>query len=195
MAIAYYDDAFTEKLRSWTKSAQIQITSPDETRRIFEIIADKSDDEPIKLPLICLRRTASYEILNINKKPMTFDGIMLDSTIEKSISLNAIPVSIPYQIDVYTRYFREADEIARNLIFNIINYPKLTITIPYESINYEHDSNIRINPEITDNSDIPERLIPGQFTRITLNINIDDAYLFDARVRNNWSIETNFEID
>lgn len=32
--------------------------------------------------------------------------------------------------------------------------------------------------QITDNSDIAERLIPGQFTRMTLRIQLNDAYLF-----------------
>ena len=28
-------------------------------------------------------------------------------------------------------------------------------------------------------------MIPGQFTRLTLSLNIDDAYLWDVRSRNN----------
>ncbi|MBO5711334.1 MAG: hypothetical protein J6R47_00710, partial [Acholeplasmatales bacterium] len=102
---------------------------------------------------------------------------------------NAIPIGIAYQLDIYTRYLEEADEYARNFIFNIINYPKLTIELPYESQGIKHDANIRITSDIDDNSDIPERLIPGQFTRLTLGINIDDAYLFDVRVKDNLSIK------
>ena len=39
-----------------------------------------------------------------------------------------------------------------------------------------------------DNSEIPERLVQGQFTRLTLNLSIDDAYLWDFRVRDNYII-------
>ena len=43
--------------------------------------------------------------------------------------------------------------------------------------------------DIEDNSNIPERLINGQFTRLTFNINIDDAYLWNIKVKDNLSIE------
>ena len=49
-------------------------------------------------------------------------------------------------------------------------------------------ANIRLTTEVRDNSAVPERLIPGQFTRYTIGINIDDAYLFDVRTRDNYSI-------
>jgi len=42
--------------------------------------------------------------------------------------------------------------------------------------------------DVEDNSDIAERLISGQFSRLTLQINIDDAYLFDVKVRDNYLI-------
>jgi len=42
---------------------------------------------------------------------------------------------------------------------------------------------------VSDNSDIPERLIKDQFTRMSLKINIDDAYLFSVPFMNNWNIE------
>ena len=56
-----------------------------------------------------------------------------------------------------------------------------------------HDSNIRLSENIDDNSGIPERLIEGQFTRLTLSINIDDAYLFDYRIKDNWKVESELQ--
>ena len=44
------------------------------------------------------------------------------------------------------------------------------------------------------NSDIPERLVSGQFTRMTMRIDIDDAYLFDVRYRDVYSIEVSSEL-
>ena len=109
--------------------------------------------------------------------------------------MNAIPVSIQYQLDVYTRYFEEADEYMRNIVFNIINFPKLTIRIPYQDEQREHDANVRLLSEVEDNSDIPERLIPGQFTRLSLSLYIDDAYLWDVRTRNNLAIDFQLDVD
>ena len=105
--------------------------------------------------------------------------LYLFSNNETTKNLKAIPISIPYQIDIYTRYQDEADEYARNIVYNIINYPKLDIIIPYYDENYTHHSNIRMQSDIEDTSDVPERLVPGQFTRMTIHIYIDDAYLFD----------------
>jgi len=171
MATSYYDDALIKKIKAWTEKTEITITSPDETKRLFESISDMNNDKPLKLPLICIRRKGGYNIINTSKQPLTFDGLRIDANINRSIQLNAVPIEIQYQIDVYTRYYKEADEYIRNFVFNIINFPKLTITIPYQSINLEHDSNIRLSSEVEDNSDIPERLIAGQFTRLSLNIN------------------------
>ena len=97
------------------------------------------------------------------------------------MSLNFIPIKLDYQLDIYTRYQKEADEYVRNFIFNIINYNKIIIDVPYYDEYFEHTSTIRVGNDVHDNSNIPERLIPGQFTRYTLDINIDDAYLWDIR--------------
>ena len=74
---------------------------------------------------------------------------------------------------------------ARELIFNFINFPAVPIIVPYNNQNIVHTSTVRVSGNVADNSDIPERMIPGQFTRLTLSLNIDDAYLWDVRSRNN----------
>ena len=189
MSVYLYDEAFVEKLRNWTKSTNVKVYSPDDTRRLFEVIADSSNDAPIQLPILCLRRKSGVKVTKPRKRPMTFDGMMLESNSQKSVQLDAIPLDISYQLDIYTRYFKEADEFLRNLTFNIINYPKLTINIPYNDFNVEHNAFILMSEDIEDNSNVPERLIGGQFTRFTFNITIDDAYLWNVRVRDNLQIE------
>lgn len=194
MSVKFYDDAFVEKLNKWTNNTSITILGPEDSKRLFEIIADTSNDDTIKLPIISLKRKSGYEILNPLKKVMTFNGATIDAGKINKQQLNAIPISINYQIDIYTRYFNEADEYIRNLIFNIINYPKLSIMIPYLKRYYVHDSNIRLTPNVDDNSDIPERLISGQFTRMSLNVYIDDAYLWDIKLRPYYAI-TDIQVD
>lgn len=80
----------------------------------------------------------------------------------------------------------------RNLVFNIINFPMLEVIIPYNDRSIHHKSAIRIITDVTDNSD-DNRLSIGQFTRFSIGISIDDAYLWDTRIRDNISI--GFEID
>lgn len=193
MATYLYDESLIRKIKSWTSKTNLHIYGPDDTRTLFETIAGENKDKPIELPLICLRRRGGYTLNVPQKKPLTYDGLTLDATCEKSIQLNAIPITIPYQLDVYTRYYKEADEYMRNIVFNLINYPTLTVNIPYNDIDIQHAGNIKLSSEIIDNSDISERLIVGQFTRLTVEFDIDDAYLFDAKVRDNYSIECDIE--
>lgn len=197
MSINLYDEALVKKLQSWTKDTAINILRPDETSRLFEIVADHNNDNPIKLPLIAITRDGGYTVTNIGKRPLSYRGIKTSGTPGaegSAVLLNAIPISISYRLDVYTRYLREADDLTRNLIFNFINYPNITVELPYNDEKIEHDSTIHITEEIQDNSDIPERLIPGQFTRMTIGLTISDAYIWDVRVKNNLSIDPNITI-
>lgn len=196
MSIALYDKALLDKISTWTKDTNVHVYSVDQTARLFEMELDEKNDKPIQFPLIGISRNGGYRVTVRGKRPMSFDGFTLDASIKKSVQLNCIPISISYQLDVYTRYLEEADEITRNLVFNIINYPKLTVQIPYNSQNCQiilHDSNIRMEEEVSDNSGIPERLSLGQFTRLSIPLTIDDAYLWDTRVRNNLMLEWRLE--
>lgn len=185
MSVKLYDDALLAKFKKWVANTPTILTGIDETKRLFETVIDNNNDKPIQLPLIALSRPGGYSILNRNKRPLTHMGVTTVLNEQRGAKLNVVPISISYQIDIYCRYLQEADEYARNLVFNIINYPKLEINIPYENQGLSHISNIRLNSDVEDNSDIPERLIPGQFTRLTMTIEIDDAYLFDLRIKDN----------
>ena len=195
MSVYLYDEALVQKLKGWTENTQVNVYSPDDTRRLFEVIADNTNDKPIQLPIICLRRKPGINVLHTGKKPLSFDGMRLDATTERALKLNAIPIKVEYQLDIYARYFKEADEFLRNITFNIINYPKLEVVIPYNGFDIKHSGFIHMSENIEDNSNIPERLISGQFTRFTFNISIDDAYLWDARVRNNYRITDAIVVD
>ena len=192
MSVSLYDNALFKKFSKWTAGTPPMLTGVNETTRLFEVLSDKSNDRPIELPLIALSRPGGYTISNKSKRPLTFNGNTFQANELRGAKVNVVPIEISYQIDVYARYMEEADEYARNLVFNIINYPKLTIELPYESLGIKHDANIRLISEIDDNSDIPQRIIPGQFTRFTLGINIDDAYLFDVRIQDNISISDTY---
>ena len=192
MSVKLYDDALIAKIRNWTQNTDITVLGPDETRQLFQIIADKTNDNPIHLPLIAITRNRGYEIVDfgIGKQPMSVDGLTLNANYNQASQLNSIPIQLTYQLDVYTRYYEEADEYVRNLVFNFINFPKLVINIPYNNENYKHNANISLGTEIEDNSDIPERLAIGQFTRMTMNFTIDDARLWDVRYRDVYQLKT-----
>ena len=188
MSIKLYDDALLNKLRNWTLDTQVVVTGVNESPRLFSVVAAQTNDKSIQLPLIALSRPGGFVIEEKYKQPKSYNCAKVSYNEERSAKLNAIKISIPYQIDVYARFIEEADEYIRNIVFNIINYPVVRIEIPYHDLGIHHDSNIRIASDVEDNSDVPERLIADQFKRYTIGIIIDDAYLFDVKVKDNLRI-------
>ena len=120
---------------------------------------------------------------------MTYGGFRRDIDKYGATYVNAIPVTLNYQVDVYTRYYEEAEDYMRNLIFNIVNYPRFEVEVPYKNIDFQHTVNIIPSQEVIDNSNISERLITGQFTRLSYRFDIDEAYLWDVRDRHNLSLD------
>ena len=193
MGAFLYDEALTAKIKRWSDRTELSIVSPDETEHLFEMIADKNNDKPIALPLISIVRPNGYSVNQTGKRWDTYNGLNIQSTHDKSYVLNKIPITIEYRIDIYTRYQREADVYARNLVFNIINFPKLTVEVPYEGTHFRHDSNIRLTGGVENTSGLSQRIVAGQFTRYSIGIDIDDAFLWDIRAKDNLYIVSEVE--
>lgn len=199
MAIQYYDKAVADKLQNWINDPNLHIYRPEDMSWMLQQKSDEARDWPIKLPFIALSRQTEINIGNTNRRPLSYSGLTLrlydDKTNEEvqlksAYKLNAIPMSLNYQLDIYTKGMEEACEYVRNFIFNLVNFPKVAITIPYNGIDLKHNSTIQVNPQVEDNSDIPMRLFPGQFTRFTIRFTLDDAYMFSVVNRENVSIES-----
>lgn len=188
MAIRFYDEAIANKIQKWIKDPNLRILKPDETNRLFKLRASQTDDKPITLPLIALSRDTSFEILNTNKNPMSFNGNYLDRQSDRTAQLNAIPIELNYQLDIYTKEYEVGDEYLRDFIFHFINNGAIKIIIPYNGVNEEHIAYLKINSTVTDNSDIPEKLFPDQFTRWTIQFTLKDAYLWSVPINKNWKI-------
>lgn len=200
MATFLYDEGLVNKFKSWVKNTEVQIYGPNETSRMFEVMADKSDDEPIKLPIIQIERDRGFEIINdgTTKRPLSYDGKTINIDSRYGDTLNAIPISIAYQINVYTRYAKEADILVRNLIFNVINYPAFDIVVPKVVIHNSdgttsdmiHTARMQFaSNTIQDNSNERERFIEGNYTKLSFLIQINDAYLWDLREHRTAEIE------
>lgn len=178
MSVTLYDKAVQQKISSWILDKDLMVLGPDEVHRLFQVRADKSSDKPLALPLIAIGRARDIDLTLTAKRPMSHMGKVFKATSTEADHLNAVPMTLQYQIDIYTRYQEEADEYVRNFVFQIINRPKLELQIPYNGSDLKYISYMSLMNQISDNSDIAERLIPGQFTRMTLRIQLNDAYLF-----------------
>ena len=201
MGVRFYDEAITAKISNWVKDPHMRILKPDESTRLFELQAHEKSDKPLTLPLIAISRDKTIEIIETAKQTKTYDGYgkalnaalketSLDNNLKPStFKLNAIPIRIGYQIDIYTKGMEEADEYLRNFIFNFINYPKLVITLPYNGLNLPQESNITLDSAVNDNSDIKEHLFADEFVRFTIKLSIEDAYLFSIPSKEPYRIE------
>lgn len=202
MSIGLYDEALYNKINKWVKGPNMRILKTDETTRLFQMIADQNNDKPIKLPVIAISRDKSIRILEPHKQVKSFDGYHLieseyvtDSDGRRykkeqpcQVPVNVLPIEIKYQLDIYTRGRDEGDEYVRNFVFNFINSPKLVVDVPYNDLGFKHISNLYLDENIQDNSDINEHLFSDQFVRYTLTIYVDDAYLFSLPVKDTVSI-------
>jgi len=197
MAIQYYDKALTEKIQDWINDPKIHVYRPEEVSWMLQQKSDENNDKPIALPFLALSRETEINIENPNKNPLSYDGLAIrlyddkgkEVHLKSAFKLNAIPIRLSYQLDIYTKGLEEACEYVRELVFRLINNPKIQITIPYNGVNLQHKSSIQVYSQIEDNSDIPQRLYPGQFTRFTIKMTIDDAYLFSVVDRQNILID------
>ena len=135
----------------------------------------------------CKVQSVDYEDTNYEEE---LKKCIVSHNEEKKTSriLNAIPISLVYQIDVYARLAIEADILMRNLVFNIINYPAFEVDIP--DAGFCHTARIEFaSNTIDDNSNEPERFIEGNFTKLSAKISIEDAYLWDVRQHRDAEIE------
>jgi hypothetical protein len=116
------------------------------------------------------------------------DGILIgkDTTNNTTIHLNVIPVKTTYQLDIYTKKRIEADEYVRQYLFKLINNPQIIIEIPYNNYLVHHTANLRVLDTVSDTSDIPTHVFPGQFYKWTIQLELQDGFLFSIPTKRNW---------
>ena len=189
MAISYYDDAVTAKIKGWlADNSTLRVLNPDETNRVIELQAEDSGDKPLQLPLLTISRSKELEIANAIKQSKSFDGLVIqkDTTDAATVHMNVIPVKTLYQLDIYTKRQLEADEYVRQFLFKLINNPQIIVEIPYNNYIVKHTANLRVLNSVSDTSDIPSHIFPGQFYRWTIQLELQDGFLFSIPYKKNW---------
>lgn len=196
MAISYYDDAILVKLKKWIPDTnKMRVLGPDDTKRLFELKADDSNDSPVQFPFITLTRNRDLEILSTIKQLKSFNGRQLLNTesnkygiADKTALLNAIPIKTTYQLNIYTKFKYEAEEYVRNFLFKLINNPQIVVDLPYNNMDIKHTANLRVLETVSDTSEISQRLFPGQFYRWTIQLELQDGFLFNIPYKTNYII-------
>jgi hypothetical protein len=91
-------------------------------------------------------------------------------------------------LTIYTKTEEEVDEYVRSFLFKLINNPVIKVRLPYNEAELEHIANIRVLSNVSDTSDISERIFVGQFHCWTIQLEIQDAFLFSLPYRRNWRL-------
>lgn len=193
MAISYYDEAVTQKIKNWlADTTNLRVLSPDESNRLIQLAADDSNDKPLTLPLIALSRNKDIELESAIKQNKSFDGLIISENAEKAttVHLNVIPIKTTYQLDIYTKRRIEADEYVRQYLFKLINNPQIIIEIPYNNYIVRHTANLRVLGTISDTSDISTHIFPGQFYKWTIQMELQDGFLFSIPQKRSWRLLT-----
>ena len=99
-----------------------------------------------------------------------------------------MPIRVEYQLDIYTKKAIDGEEYMRSFLFKLINNPAIKIEIPYNDLHIEHIANLRVQSSVSDTSDISEHLFAGQFTRWTIQLELQDAFLFNIPYKDTWRI-------
>lgn len=189
MSVYAYDEAVVQDLRRIFSDGRIHIIPPEDA---FDLIGTLQKDN-IRFPLITLARPGW--LLSDNKpQHMIFEGLpdkITDSKIEvpehrtdgfdssfKVIRLQAIPIRINYQVDIWTESRLENDNIMRELIWYYTLHPTLKVKIVYDDIERLHNFNLFFDADVEDNSDIVSHKEKGRFFRQTISMYTDDAYLW-----------------
>ena len=194
MAINYYDEAITQKIKNWlADSSKLRVLSPDESSRLIQLAADDSEDKPLKLPVIAISRNKDIELESAIKQNKSFDGFILhkDETTSTTVHMNVIPIKTTYQLDIYTKKRIEADEYVRQYLFKLINNPQIIVEIPYpheDNCVLRHTANLRVLNTISDTSDIPTHIFAGQFYKWTIQLELQDGFLFSIPQKQGWKL-------
>ncbi len=191
MAISYYDEAVTQKIKGWlADNSKLRVLAPDETTRLIQVVAEDSKDKPLTLPLIAISRNKDIEIESAIKQNKSFDGLVIaqDKVTAETVHLNVIPVKTTYQLDIYTKKRIEADEYVRQYLFKLINNPQIIIDIPYSGYLVRHTANLRVLNTVSDTSDIPNHVFPGQFYKWTIQLELQDGFLFSIPQKAGWRL-------
>jgi hypothetical protein len=191
MAISYYDEAITQKIKGWlADSSKLRVLSPDESNRLIQLMAEDSNDKPLKLPVIAISRNKDIELLSAIKQNKSFDGYILEKDKETAatVHMNVIPIKTTYQLDIYTKKRIEADEYVRQYVFKLINNPQIIIEIPYNGYSIRHTANLRVLNTVSDTSDIPTHIFAGQFYKWTIQLELQDGFLFSIPRKQGWKL-------
>lgn len=150
--IQLYDEALLDYLIN-NFSDNVKIVPVAEYWRVIAMHKENS----LQLPSICISR--SNQAVDPELKSWVTSRMGVVDRVEKHrlITEQSMPISLNYNLTLLATKQDDIDELTSEVIFLIVNNPRVTITIPY-------GSNRNVNAQISMSSDITEASLRDTFS-------------------------------
>lgn len=195
MSLMYYDIAMTKRIKNLYP--ETYFAAPEE---IFSINAKNHGGTKIVMPMIGVYRLPDFSInSSFHNEPQARFGVPVLTGNHKNpefpnkpVASHLVPVSLQYQIDVYSVKREICDGLTAELILEFIEEPWLDVNLKSLGDDYVQKFSIKIDDSVSDNTSLTEFDETGRFYRLTITLNIEQAYLM--RVDKDLIIDT-VEVD
>ena len=187
MSVYLYDEAIVNRIKSVIGNQEVNVITAEKafTKSM------ESADAP-QLPAISLYRdkfTLTTQVRNMAAYRTGRTEASDDNVVYRTQSL---PITISYQIDVWTRKREQNDEFVRDLIWFFTLYPEHKLTLRYAGFVRDVKFNTFLDEDIVNNSQINDFEDKGQLYRSTFGLTVDEAQLFKVSSVN--QVVFNFEV-
>lgn len=185
MSVEIYDSAVVEKMKE-VFSNTLYAPTDEAFKRCAELNSGK-----VMIPMISIYRPSAFEIDNRNyNKPEFFKGrrmellepelgegeTYLDVDPEKIRNIRSLSVMLRYQMDVWGDRMNVVNEITKELIFFLLEFPNIEVKEPISGMDMKFS--VQLEEGITDNTDIMGFQDRGKVYRNTIEFFVREARLF-----------------
>lgn len=187
--IQLYDDALHDYLKENFKG-EVAIVP---VSQYWNTVAMHKEGQ-LQLPAIVLFRSEWTTESQLRSWPIGRKGRIDRIRNYKKISEQAIPIKIDYTVTLLATTQDDIDELTSEIVFLFLNYPRLTIPLPYGSDRFIHG-------QITENGDWKNASTNDSFSETgilyqeIIPIRILGANIINIREKNlrylQWSVDTN----
>lgn len=176
--IQLYDEALLDYLVN-SFSNDVKIVPVSEFWRVIAMHKENS----LQLPSICISR--SNQAVDPELKSWVTSRMGMIDRVEKHrlVTEQSMPISLNYNLTLLATKQDDIDELTSEVIFLIVNKPRVTITIPY-------GSNRTVNAQISMSGDITEGSLRDTFSdtgilyQTVIPIRMIGANLYNIENRN-----------
>lgn len=184
--IQLYDEAILDYFRTAFK-ANVAITPVTDFWRVIAM----HKEGRLQLPAICLSRKTGTRDAELTSWVIGRKGRTDRVQNHKLVTEQAMPLLLNYNLTTLTTTQDDNDELISEIIFLILNKPRVSVLIPYGSERTVH-SQISIDGEITSDSAVDTFSDTGILYQTIISVKMNGANIFNLEQRNlrylQWSV-------